>query len=165
MNGITRTKLVAISLAKFPIMSVRGLRRLPDRVGKTYTVDQAGQYTIFRETVNRRVRGDVPIVLVIGFRLKLIGSKPLWHWLFQRVCILTTPFWCGLKGFKIKLWMVDRKTKNYMGIYEWLGEENARAYIDFLIPILRFFSIPSTIWQKTHSNTTVDDSLRRIEVG
>ena len=52
-----------------------------------------------------------------------------------------------------------------MGIYEWLGEENARAYIDFLIPILRFFSIPSTIWHKTHSNTTVDDSLRRIEVG
>ena len=50
---------------------------------------------------------ETPNVLVVGFQLKVIGAHPIPHWIFQRCCLLTTPFWSGLPGFSVKLWMVD----------------------------------------------------------
>lgn len=114
------------------------------RVGKPYSVEN-DVYKIFRETEKPSSTGDT-VILVIGFRLKAIRSNPLFHWLFQRVCILTTPFWSGLTGFKTKLWMVDPATKNYLGIYDWRGKKEADAYISFLLPILKFFSVRGSVW-------------------
>ncbi|MDD5567286.1 MAG: hypothetical protein PHH01_03780 [Patescibacteria group bacterium] len=83
--------------------------------------------------------------------MKWIGSNKVWHWLFQRICVITTPFWSGLAGFGIKLWLVDQKTKNYAGIYEWRDERSCRQYVEYLIPILSFFSRPETIWHSIYS--------------
>jgi hypothetical protein len=120
------------------------LRLRHDRIGRSYGVAD-GSYRIFRETENVTASGET-VILVIGFRLKLIRSNPLAHWLFQRICILTTPFWSGIAGFRTKLWMVDPQSKDYMGIYDWRGKAQAQGYIDFLIPILRFFSVPGSVW-------------------
>ncbi|MDD5040502.1 MAG: hypothetical protein PHY34_05130 [Patescibacteria group bacterium] len=131
-----------------------------DRIGTLYSVSPYGTYTIFRETVSQLPRTqDASAVLVFGFRLKLIGSNPFFHWLFQRVCILTTPFWSGFRGFRVKLWMVDPKTKDYLGIYEWSGEQNARVYINFLTPILKFFSTRGSIWHYLYPDTQFEKFL------
>lgn len=108
----------AVSSARFIHLALLGYIRLKDdRVGKPYLVSQHGPYAVFRETINRQAADDPPVTLVVGFRLKLLGVNPMLHWLFQRVCMLTTPFWSGFRGFGTKLWMVDPETKGYLGIY------------------------------------------------
>ncbi len=150
--------LILVSIFRFP-WNVFWLRLKRDRLGKIVDLDQAGSFVVFRET--KRLHRDVtePTVLVIGFRLKLIDSNVFMHWLFQRICILTTPFWSGLSGLKTKLWMVDPNAKNYLGIYEWQGRKNAQQYIGFLIPILRIFSINHTIWHKYYYKTRLENFL------
>lgn len=120
------------------------------RLGNSYAIDEGGIYTVFRQTDGNDGVGGEPVVLVVGFRLKLIRSSRIMHWIFQRVCILTTPFWSGFPGFRIKLWMVDPQTKNYLGIYEWAGKENAEHYASTLEKILHFFSTKDSVWYKIH---------------
>lgn len=130
------------------------LRR--NRLGQSYEIEQKGTYQIFRETVTTSNLQDVPVVLIVGFHLKFIGSNRFMHWLFQRCCILTTPFWSGFKGFRVKLWMVDPKTKNYLGIYQWLGKENAQIYVDILVKILRLVSTKYSIWYSLYNKKLLE---------
>lgn len=147
---ITWQRIVALAA-----LSVRGYVRLVlsgslllrrDRIGKLFTIDQGNTYAIFRETISNQELADKPVVLVVGFRLRFIRDNRIFHWIFQRICILTTPFWSGFHGFHIKLWMVDPKTKNYLGIYEWYGKENAMIYVYALIRVLHIFSTNGSVW-------------------
>ena len=115
-------KLATRSVAQFCRLVVsRSLHLRRDRLGERYTIDQGGTYAIFRETVCDDTAASPGVVLVVGFRLRVIHGNPALHWLFQRLCILTTPFWSGFRGFHVKLWMVDPTSKNYLGIYSWIG--------------------------------------------
>src|SRR5688500_17982372 len=89
------------------LISSNSLHLCRNRLGTRYLIDQGGRYEIFRETINDRISQYEPVILIVGFRLRLIRSNPFLHWIFQRMCILTTPFWSGFHGFHIKLWMVD----------------------------------------------------------
>lgn len=135
------------------------LRLECSRLGKLYRI-RANDYAIFRETRLEETEGQ-PNVLVIGFRLKLIRSSGFLHWLFQRICILTTPFWSGIKGFRVKLWMVSPKTKDYLGIYDWRGAQESRDYINFLLPILGFFSVNNSVWFKQYNGQELEKFLKR----
>lgn len=130
-----------------------------NRTRSLYDIPPYGQYAIFRETVSNLDYDEPSVVLVFGFRLKLIGSHMVFHWLFQRICILTTPFWSGFRGFRVKLWMVDPTTKNYLGIYEWRGENNAKAYVEFLTPILNLFSSKNTTWHQVYPDQDFETFL------
>lgn len=149
------------SCFRFPILAAQAVRLKRDRIKRQFKIDDFGDFEIFRETVNNNALTETPVVLVIGFRLKLIRSNRILHWLFQRVCILTTPFWCGLDGFSVKLWMVDPVTKNYLGIYEWRGKANADRYIDFLMPILKYFSIVETVRYQEYPKVNLESYLAR----
>jgi hypothetical protein len=122
------------------------LRRPPDRLGQAFQVDDGRSYQIFRETVSDAAPAELPNVLEVGFQLKAIGEHPLPHWIFQRCCLLTTPFWSGLPGFSVKLWMVDPETKRYLGIYDWRGTAAAQRYVDALVRVLRPLSTPDSVW-------------------
>lgn len=169
--GKAPTKQESITLAALRSAAVfvkliahHSLRLKTGRIGKLYRIDGYGSYAIFRETVNRTAPAGEPGVLVVGFRLKLLRSNPALHWLFQRVCIFTTPFWSGFRGFRIKLWMVDPKTKNYLGIYEWAGEGNARHYVETLIRVLRPLSSPGSVWYKQYPGQSFEQYLDRRAV-
>jgi hypothetical protein len=151
------------SFAGFISLTLHGELKLKRRrVGKDYAVEN-GIYEIFRETESLKVEGET-VILVIGFRLKLIRSNAFLHWVFQRVCILTTPFWSGLTGFKTKLWMVDPKTNNYLGIYDWRGKKEAKKYLDFLLPVLNFFSVPSSVWAQQIYRQNFENFLIKHEL-
>ena len=120
------------------------LRR--SRLGSSYGLGAHGRFAIFRETVSDASGDARPVVLVVGFRLRVIGSSPAAHRLFQRCCILTTPFWSGLPGFHVKLWMVDPATKDYLGIYDWAGRGPAQAYVHALVRVLEALSVPGSVW-------------------
>jgi hypothetical protein len=159
MNNIAT--LAATSAVRFTGMARAGtLHRVGNRLGERYRIDQGGTYEIFRETVGTDDVTDPPGVLVVGFRLRLISSNPVAHWLFQRLCILTTPFWSGFRGFRVKLWMVEPETKDYLGIYQWAGEENARAYVEALVRVLRPLSAKGSVWYKQYPNEDFETFLR-----
>jgi len=135
------------------------ISRLKRRLGERYRPDRGGIYDVFRETDGDDGTTGVPAVLVVGFRLKLIGSNPVAHWIFQRVCLLTTPFWSGFRGFRVKLWMVDQGKKNYLGIYQWAGEVEARTYAEALCRVLRALSTTGSVWYDLEPNQELDHYL------
>lgn len=152
-------KLAGLSVIRFArLITSRSLHQPRNRVGEIYTVGNGG-YKVFRETVCENVIPDARAVLTVGFRLRLIRSNPILHWMFQRVCILTTPFWSGFRGFHIKLWMVDPRTKNYLGIYDWAGKENALIYVNALVRVLRPLSTAGSVWYELYPNQNFDSYL------
>src|SRR3954452_20637627 len=149
MNTIPQ---LALSSARRWVHLVRtgAIARTCERVGMDYRIDRGGTYRVFRDTRSHDGTADPSAVLVVGFRLRVIGSNPVLHWLFQRVCLMTTPFWSGFRGFRVKLWMVDPATKNYLGIYEWAGEDNALSYVEALVRVLRPLSAKDSVWYELY---------------
>ncbi|MGD9712706.1 MAG: hypothetical protein AB7V46_11630 [Thermomicrobiales bacterium] len=137
----------------------RQLHRRQELVGTTYSIEGAGDFTVFRNTVSDTETQEEPVVLVVGFALKGIHSSSIGHWLFQRVCLLTTPFWSGLPGFKVKLWMVDAQTKRYLGIYDWRGELHARRYVEALVRVLTPLSTENSVWFRLMPGNSLEEYL------
>ncbi|HTZ64902.1 MAG TPA: hypothetical protein VMB51_12430 [Solirubrobacteraceae bacterium] len=153
-------RLVLSSVARFPGLSVsRGLRLRDERLRRSYRLCDGRTYRVFRETAGPLPDGE-PTVIEVCFRLRLIGSARAPHRLFQRLCILTTPFWSGFDGFGTKLWMVDPHTCGYAGAYEWDATDSARTYLDVLLPILGAVSVPDSVDYELHPEVRLDDFLR-----
>lgn len=153
--------LVALSAARFPrLLMSHALRQRNDHLEIPYAIDQGGTYQAFRETVSDDGTRKPNAVLVVGFRLRGIRNQPVLHWIFQRVCLLTTPFWSGFRGFRVKLWMVDPDSLNYLGIYEWAGVANAETYASTLIRILRPLSTPGSVWYQIYPEQDLEPFLR-----
>lgn len=130
-----------------------------DRLGARVHVGEHGDYAIFRETTGDDGVPGEPAVLVVGFRLKVIRSNPAGHWLFQRLCLLTTPFWSGFPGCRVKLWMVNPATKDYLGIYRWAGADHATHYAVALAKVLRAVSTADSVWYQVFPATDFDAFL------
>ncbi len=157
------SRLVMSSLAAFPELAIqRRLRLGREQLGRDYRLCDGHSYSVFRETVKPLPR-EQRTVIEVGFRLRLAGSARLPHWVFQRLCILTTPFWSGFKGFGKKLWMVDPRTRGYAGIYEWSTPAAARAYLAVLLPVLRVVSVSGSVFSELHPGTELDAFLRERE--
>jgi hypothetical protein len=122
------------------------LRLEHSRLGARFDLGSRGQFALFRETIRTDGIDAAPVVLVVGFRLRWIGSFPPAHWVFQRCCILTTPFWSGFPGFRVKLWLVDPTTNDYLGIYDWDGHDSAQTYVDALVRVLKPLSETGSVW-------------------
>lgn len=150
MASIIRS--AAISTSHYArLAATHALHLRQKHVGSSYRIAQRGTYTVFRETTNDAEYDMPPTILVVGFRLKLIRSNRSLHWLFQRLCILTTPLWSGMRGFHAKLWLVDTKTKNYLGIYDWRGVRDAGAYVALLKRVLQPFAVPGSVWYRAYT--------------
>lgn len=155
--------LVLSSLAVFPGLVRRHELRLGrEHHERSYRLCDGRSYSVFRETTGP-LGDEQRAVIEVGFRLRLIRSASIPHWLFQRLCILTTPFWSGFAGFGTKLWMVDPRTRSYAGIYEWGGSSAARTYLDVLLPILRVVSVPDSVYYQLHPDVKLEHFLRERE--
>jgi hypothetical protein len=105
-------------------------------------------------------------VLVPRFHLEVLRPRRRrLHALFRVVCIVTTPFFVGLDGFRSKLWMVDPETGDFAGVYEWDDEATARAYADGLSRILRAISTPGSVSYEVVPYATLGDFLERCASG
>lgn len=116
-----------------------GLRSPRVHVGRRITFADGTTSVVFRETV-RHVPIAHPAVLVVRFRLRLIGAHPLPHAVFRRESALHTPLFAGFPGFRTKLWLADHDTAIYRGIYDWDGVDRAFAYAAPLSRLLRLVS-------------------------
>lgn len=153
---------LASFLSYFGLIAQSELHLRKARLGERYLVDDNKIYTIFRETYTKTKSGE-HVVLIVGFRLKIIGANRFLHWLFQRCCILTTPFWSGFHGFRIKLWMVESQTKDYLGIYDWASKDAAQVYADTLIKILEPLSVKNSVWYQILPDKTFAHYLAKTK--
>ena len=159
-HAISIITLAARSTVGFIRLALTGRLHLQyHRLGTLYDIGDRGQFRIFRETTSSQTYPNTDVVLVVGFRLRVLGNSRLLHWLFQRVCLLTTPFWSGLRGFRVKLWMVDPATHNYLGIYDWAGQTAAQRYVDALLRVLRPLSVTGTVWSELRPRQSFENFL------
>jgi hypothetical protein len=157
--------LVALSAARFTkLLLSRSLRQRRDHLAIPYAIEQGGNYLAFRETVSDDRTREPNVVLVVGFRLRGLRRQPVLHRIFQRVCLLTTPFWSGFRGFRVKLWMVDPDSKNYLGIYEWSGLANAKTYASSLVRILHPISTAGSVWYQIYPDQNLEPFLEARSV-
>jgi len=75
------------------------------------------------------------------------------------VCIVTTPVFVGLAGFRSKLWMVDVTTGDLADVYEWDTAAQARAYAEGLARTLRLLSVPGSVSYELTPGSTVEGYL------
>lgn len=101
-----------------------------------------------------------PAVLLVQFRLRLLGRHRLLHELFRAESIANTPLFAGFPGFRSKLWLCDDASGLYRGIYEWEGAERATFYAETLSKLLRLVSVPGTVRYHVVAGIRRDDFLR-----
>jgi hypothetical protein len=126
----------------------RDIRLRRDRLGDLMSMRDGRTYVPFRETISLTPRpaSATPTVLQPRFRLRGLGRPDsLRHRLFRRICIVTTPFFVGVDGFRSKLWMYDPATGDYAGLYDWDDPASAQAYAEGLSAVLRTISVSGSV--------------------
>jgi len=142
-------------------------RCVPERVGEPLRMSDGRTFTPFRHTSKDpecRARIEEPAVLQPRFHLRLLRpERRRLHALFRVVCIVTTPFFVGLPGFRSKLWMVDPATGDFAGLYEWDDAATAQAYAEGLSKVLRWLSVPNSVSSELQAGLTVAEYLDGAE--
>jgi hypothetical protein len=138
-----------------------------DGVGQRLRMSDGRMYTPFRHTIKDPAywaRNHEPAVLQPRFHLHFLSpNRRRLHALFRVVCIMTTPFFVGLPGFRSKLWMVDPATGDFAGLYEWDDAATAYAYAEGLAKVLLRLSIPNSVSYQLQSGVTVTQYLDAAE--
>jgi hypothetical protein len=108
-----------------------------ENVGRRLMFANGTHSEVYRETAIRSRNYEGLVLIVVRFRLRLIGSNRLAHWLFRVESLLNTLLFAAHPGFETKLWLTDRETGYYRGIYEWRGRTEAIEYAETLRVVLR----------------------------
>lgn len=142
----------------------RRTRCARDLVGTPLRMSDGRTFVPFRHTRKREAAWAMsyhPAVLHPRFHLSVLNpERRRLHALFRVVCIVTAPFFVGVKGFRSKLWMVDPVTGDFAGLYEWDDAATARAYAEGLAKVLRLLSARGSVTYELVENCTVEDYLR-----
>jgi hypothetical protein len=119
---------------------------------------------VYRETTRLSAPTRRPTLLVVRFRLRLIGNSKLLHAAFRVESILNTVLFAGFPGFRTKLWCTDERTGVYRGVYEWDGADRATSYARTLSGLLRLVSEPGSVRFHVVPGVRRDDFLRYPQV-
>ncbi len=103
-----------------------GRLRFPrGRVGETIKTPDGREFTVFREG-RVEPKPDQPerpgASFVVRFHTKMPSR------LNKVFSLLPMPFCMGFPGFRTKFWMMDEKTGDFQGLYEWDSVEDAENY-------------------------------------
>jgi len=143
-------------------------RCVAERVGMTLRTSDGRTYVPFRHTrkdASRWSTSSSPAVLQPRFHLTVLAPRRTrLHQLFRVLCIITTPFFVGLPGFRSKLWMVDPATGDFAGLYEWDDAVTARAYAEGLAKVLRLVATTGSVSYELVEAASVGEYLGRTSV-
>jgi hypothetical protein len=146
------------------LVARHGLTSPKGNVGARLRFVDGSSSFVFRETAATDVSTSDPTLLVIQFRLAMLGSDHLLHAAFRRECILHTPLFAGFPGFRSKLWLDDIETGVYRGVYQWQDGDLARHYARRMVALLRPFSNADTARYQVVEGVVRDEFLLRPEV-
>jgi len=139
------------------------IRRRHQQLGRPLVMSDGRTFVPFRETIKDADGWNITAsgaVLQARFHLRAMGPKAhVRHAIFRRLCIVTTPFFVGVTGFRSKLWLVDPASGDFAGLYEWDSAEGARAYAEGLVRVLRLLSEPGSVSYEVVAGLTVAEYL------
>ena len=160
-SGLQVLRSVARSVVVTLALLMGGRVRSPrGRVGALLRLPEGTCSVVFRETRIEGPRRGRPAVLIVEFRLRLLGSRRFLHALFRMGCVINTPLFAGFPGFRTKLWMADVGTGGYRGLYQWDGPQLAEAYASALAMILRPLSVRDSVRYTAIPDMSLDAYLQ-----
>ncbi|MCC5467339.1 YdhR family protein [Pelosinus baikalensis] len=119
--------------------------RFPNnRKGDIFRSDDGVQFEIFRQVVIKPTKNQPKYPgALFRVRFRLAGMSPQKNIKFS---ILPIPFIIGLSGFRSKLWMVNKTSGEFQGVYEWDTKEHAELYArSFAMNFMRKRSVPGSV--------------------
>jgi hypothetical protein len=140
------------------LLAQRHLHLRRETLGTTVAVPGGRSYTLFRESSCDLPSEASEVTLLVWFHLK--GTTPLapWRsWAFERESILNTLLYAGFEGYRRKLWLVDRETADYAGLYAWAGRDAAARYAHYITRLLRPLSTPGSV-----GSSIVDEPIEQV---
>jgi hypothetical protein len=115
-------------------------------VGATVVAEGGRRLTVFRETTSDAGGTEPEVTLLVWFHLRGTNAASPWRaWLFERESLLNTLLFAGCVGYERKLWMVERASGDYAGLYAWRGRDAALAYGAYITAVLRPLSTPGSV--------------------
>lgn len=127
-------------------------------VGRRLRFADGTEALVFRETLLAARTAD-PCILVVRFKLRLLGRARAGHAAFRRECVLHLPMFAGFEGFRSKLWLWCPAACEYRGLYEWDGPKRARDYAERLSKVLRAVSRSGSVAFHVLPGMTREDAL------
>lgn len=141
------------------VMLSRHQLRLPHtNLGRRLTFANGSSGVVYRETVVWGRPVLEPVVLVVEFRLKVLGGS-VGHAYFRAVSLLNTPLFAGFPGLVSKLWVAADERGRYRGVYQWDGSHSAEDYVRALWWPLALVSHRDSIRYRILPGTWRDDTL------
>ena len=155
MTRSTGLVLLRCAVRVVRLLADRRLHLRDERVGTVVAV--RGQvFRVFRESFCDVAGPEPEVRLLVRFHLKGTGPDHPWRsWLFERESILNTILFAGCQGFREKLWLVDRSTADYAGLYRWQGRDAAERYGAYISSVLRPLSTPGSVGWEIVGDLTV----------
>jgi hypothetical protein len=96
------------------------------RKGEQWIDPDGRWFTIFRQVIVDPGKGQPPKPGArFQVRFHVANMTPQQN---ERFSVIPIPFIVGLPGFRSKLWMIDKGTGDFQGIYEWDTLQFAQRY-------------------------------------
>jgi hypothetical protein len=142
------------------LLARRNLHITRARVGRTIRLPDGRAFVVFRETSRDDQTGAAPVVLSVWYELRGVGARArVRQWLFERESILNTFLFAGFAGYQRKLWMIDRATGRYAGLYSWRSAAEADTYARYITAVLRPLSVAGSVGFDIRTDLTLTDHL------
>jgi hypothetical protein len=138
-RGRVLTIIVAIARSLALLVSGR-VRFLRDDIGRTLTMEDGAQFTVFRH-VKVAAAGQPAGVFIVRFTPAHMSVRQN-----IRFSLLPMVPLLGLHGFREKYWCVNEQTGECQGLYAWQSVADAKAYAGSVA--LRFMtgrSLPGSV--------------------
>jgi hypothetical protein len=151
--------LAACAARTAALIARRRIRQPAEHVGWRCRFADGTSAVVYRETVVVRPQPTLPVVLVVGFRLRHV-RRPAALALFRFKSVLNTLLFAGFPGFVSKLWLAHDEHGLYRGIYDWDDPTAAEAYVRALWWALAVVSDPPSIHYALLPGLRRDELLR-----
>ena len=156
-----RLPIVCFSVALFYLLIGR-LRFPKGYIFQAFDIDGDQVFTVFRHmklATNREHSRSGTVVLVVRFRFARFTQA-----VNRRLSLIPIPLIAGFPGFHEKVWMVNKKTGESLGLYQWESERVARDYKrSFVLRLMTRRATDGSVSLHIVPGTSVSDCLRQKE--
>ena len=109
------------------VYTLRGHLHFPkNRVGEVIKMEDGQEFIIFRQVIvdpSQDQPEESGATFIVRFHVAHMSARQ--NKLFS---LLPIPFFAGLPGFRSKLWMLNKASGDFQGVYEWDSVEYAKNY-------------------------------------
>lgn len=136
------------SLFRTIVLALTGRLHFPrDRAGRPWIDPDGRRFTVFRQVTVDPGKGRMSGP---GARFQVrfhVANMTARH--NERFSVIPIPFIVGLPGFRSKLWMIDRATGDFQGVYQWDTVQAAERYAgSFAMRFMTGRAKPGSVWYR-----------------